>query len=189
MEGATNLWWWGSSWSSYWRLLFSHSVVSHSLWPHGLQHARLLCPSLSPGVCSNSCPLSWWCHPIISSSISHFSSCPQSFPASRSFLKNLTLPITWSKYWSFSFSINPSNEYSGLISFWIDWFYLLTIQGTLKSLNQHDSSRASSLQASALFLVQISHQCMTTGKTIALTRQSFLAKWCLCFFMHCLGLS
>ena len=85
MEGATNLWWWGSSWSSYWRLLFSHSVVSHSLWPHGLQHARLLCPSLSPGVCSNSCPLSWWCHPIISSSVIPFSSCLQSFPAPGSF--------------------------------------------------------------------------------------------------------
>ena len=81
MEGATDLWWWGSSWSSYWRLLFSRSVVSHSLWPHGLQHARLLCPSLSPGVCSNSCPLSWWCHPIISSSVIPFSSCLQSFPA------------------------------------------------------------------------------------------------------------
>ena len=90
--------------------------MSNSLWPHGLQHARLLCPSLSPRVCSHSYPLSRWCHPTISSSITLFSSCPQSFPASGSF-PELALGIRWSKYWSFSSSISPSNKYSGLISY------------------------------------------------------------------------
>ena len=86
------------------------------------------CPSLSPGVCSNSCPLSWWCHPTISSSVAPFSSCPQSFPVSGSFSKS------WPKDWSFGFSISASSEYSGLISFGIDWFDLLAVQGILKSL-------------------------------------------------------
>ena len=89
--------------------------------------------------CSNSCPLSRWCHPTISSSVIPFSSCLQSFPASRSFHYESVLHIRWPKYWSFSFSISPSNEYSGLISFRIDWFDLLTIQGTLKTLLQHHS--------------------------------------------------
>ena len=87
----------------------------------------------SPEVCSSSCPLSWWCHPAISSSVTPFSSCPQSFPASGSFPRESSFHIRWPKYWSFSFSISPSNEYSGLISFRIDWFDL-PVQGTLKSL-------------------------------------------------------
>ena len=87
-----------------------------TLQPHGLQHARIPCLSLSPGVCPNSCPLSRWCHPTISSSVTPFSSCPQSFPASES-----ALCIRWPKYWSFSFSISLSNGYSGLISFRIYW--------------------------------------------------------------------
>ena len=107
-------------------LLFSHLVVSHSLWPRGLQHARLSCPSLSPMVCSNSCPLSQWYHPTISSSVVPFS-CLQSFPASRFFPLESSLHIRWPKHWSFSFSISPSNEYSGLISFSIDWFTVLRI--------------------------------------------------------------
>ena len=98
---------------------FSCSVMSNSLWPHGLQHARLLCPLPTPGVCSNSCPLSRWCHPTISSSVIPFSSCLQSFPASGSFPMSV-LCIRWPKYWSFSFSISPSNEYSELISFRIE---------------------------------------------------------------------
>ena len=153
-------------------LLFSHSVVSYSLWPCGVEHARLPCPSQSPRVCSNSRPLSQWCSPTISFSIIHFSSCPQPFSASGSF----PLYTRWPKYWSFSFSISPSNEYSGLISFRIDWFDLLAVQGTLKSLLQYHSSKASILRHSAFFMVQLSHACMTTGKSIALTLQTFVGK-------------
>ena len=93
------------------------------------------------------------------------------------------------KYRSFSFSIRPSKEIPGLISFRMDWLYLLAVQGTLKSLLQHHSSKASILQCSAFFIVQLSHPYMTTGKTIALTRQTFSAKWCLWFSIHCLGIS
>ena len=101
---------------------------------------------------------------------------PSIFPRIRVFLNELTLHIRWSKYWSFSFSISPSNEYSGLISFKMDWFYLLAIQGTLKSLLQHHSSKASILWPSAFFMVQFSHPYMTTRKTIALTRWTFVGK-------------
>ena len=99
------------------------------------------------------------------------------------------LHIRWPKYWSFSFNISPSNEHPGLISFRIDWLDLLAIQGTLKSLLQHHSSKTSILQRSAFFTVQLSHPFMTTGKTIALTRQTFLTKCCLCFLICCLGWS
>ena len=156
-------------------LLFSRSIVSNSLWPHGPQHARLPCPSPSPGACSNSHPLSRWCHPNISSSVVPFSSRLQSFPASGSSPMS-ALRIRWPKDWSFSFSIIPSNEYSGLISFRIDWFDLLAVQGTLKSLLQHHSSKASILWHSAFFVVQLSHPYMTTGKSIALTRGNFVSK-------------
>ena len=94
--------------------------------------AACRCPSPSPGVCSNSCPLSQWCHPTISSSVALFS-CSQSFPASRYFPMSKFIVIRWPKYWSFSFSISPSSKYSGLISFRIDWFDLLVVQGTLES--------------------------------------------------------
>ena len=155
---------------------FNHSVVSSSLQPHGLLHARLPCPSPTPRVYSNSCPLSWWCHPTISSSAIPFSSCLQSFPASGSFSNESVLRIRWPKYPSFSFSIIPSSEYSGLIFFRMDWFDLLAVQGTLKSLLQHHSSKASVLQCSAFFMVQLSHPYMTTRKTITLTRWTFVAK-------------
>ena len=108
---------------------FSCSVVSDSLRPHGLRHTRPPCPSPTHRVYSNSCPLSWWCHPTISSSVVPFFSCLQSFPASGSFQMSSALRIRWPKYWSFSFSISPSNEYSGLISFRVDWFDLLAVQG------------------------------------------------------------
>ena len=111
---------------------FSRSVVSDSLWPHGLQHARLTCPSPTPEACSNSHPLSQWCHPTISSSVVPFSSSLQSFQASGSFLMSELFP-SWSKYWSFSFSFSPSSKYSGLISFRSDWFDFLAVQGTLES--------------------------------------------------------
>ena len=100
----------------------------------------------------------------------------QYFPLSRSFLKSQFLHIRWPKYWSFSFSISPFSEYSGLISFRMDWLDLLAVQGTLKSLLQHHSSKASFLQCSAFFIIQLSHPYMTTGKTIHLTRCTFVAK-------------
>ena len=96
-------------------------------------------------------------------------SVPVCYPLTRVFSSELVLCIRWPKYWSFNFSISPSNVYSGLISFWIDWFDLLAVQGTLKSLFQHHSSKASILQRSAFFTIQLSHSYMTTGKTIALT--------------------
>ena len=154
---------------------FSHSVMSDSLRPHGLQHARLPCPSPTPGTCSNSCPSSWWCHPTISSSVIPFSRL-QSFPSIRVFSIESVLHIRWPRYWSFSFSISPSNEYSGLISFRTDCFDLLAVQGTLKSLLQHHSSKTSILWCSALFIFQRSHPYVTTGRTIALTRQTFVGK-------------
>ena len=121
---------------------------------HGLQHARLPCPSPTPGVYSNSCPLSWWWHPTISSSVVPFSSHLQSFPASKSSNKSV-LRIRWPKYWSFSFSISPSKEHSVLISFRMDWLDRLAVQGTLKSHLQHHSSKASILWLSAFFIVQL----------------------------------
>ena len=177
---------WGSSLSSGKSVCFSpinlssvssvQSVMSDSLWPHGLQHARLPCPSPTPGAYSNSCPLSQWCHPtnlilchplLLSLSI---------LPSIRVFSNESALCIRWPKYWSFSFSISPSNEYSGLISFRIDWLDLLAIQGTLESLLQHYSSKASILRRSGFFIVQLSHPYMTTGKTTALTRWTFVGK-------------
>ena len=152
---------------------FSCSVVSDSLRPHRPLQARLPCPSPTAGACSNSCPSSQWCHPTKSSSVVPLSSCLQSFSASGSFPSALC--IRWPKYWSFSFSISPSKEYSGLISFRMDWFDHLSVQGTLKSL-QHHSSKASILWHSAFFILQISHPYMTTGKTIALTRWTFVGK-------------
>ena len=117
--------------------------MSNSLWPRGLQHVRLPYPSPSPRACSNSCPLSRWCHPTISFSIIPFS-CLQSFPVSV-FSSEAALRIRWPEYWTFSFSISPSNEYSGLISFRMDWFDLLAVQRTLKSLLQHPSWRITSI--------------------------------------------
>ena len=108
------------------------------------------------------------CHPL--------SSCLPSFPAIRAFSNESVLQIRWLKYWSFSFSISPSNEYSGLISFRMAFLNLLAVQGTLKSLLQYHSSKASILRRSAFFIVQLSHPYMTTGKTIALTRQNFVGK-------------
>ena len=154
---------------------FSCSAMSNSLRPHELQHVRPPCPSPIRRVCSNSCPLCLWCHSTTSSFVVPFSSCPQSFPASV-FSNDLVLHIRWPKYWSFSFSTSPSNEHSGLISFRMDWLDLLAVWGTLKSLLQHHSSKASILWCSAFFIVQLSHSYMTSGKTIALTRQTFVGK-------------
>ena len=108
------------------------------------------------------------CHPLLLP--------PSIFPSIRVFSSESVLHIRWPKYWSFSFSISPSDEYSGLISFRMDWLDLLAIQGTLMSLHQHHSSKASILRCSAFFIVQLSHPYLTTGKTIALTRQTFVWK-------------
>ena len=149
---------------------FSRSVVSNSLWPHKSQHARPPCQSPTPGVHSDSRSSTQWCHPAISSSVIPYSSCPQSLPTSKSFR------MRWPKYWSFSFSIVPSKVIPRLISFRMDWLGLLAVQGTLKSLLQHHSSKASILQHSAFFTVQLSQPYMTTGKTIALTRWTLVSK-------------
>ena len=127
---------------------FSHSDISNSLRPHGLQqHTRL-----------------------------PFSSCLQSFPASGTFQMKSVLCIRWPNYWKFKFSISPSNEYSGWIYFRMHWLDLLAVQGTLKSLLQYHGSKASILWLSAFFIVQVSHPYMTTGTTVALTRQIFVGK-------------
>ena len=153
---------------------FSRSVVSNSVWPHWLQHSKLPCLSPSPVVCLNSCAESvmpsnhlilWYplLRPSILSTISVFSN-------------ELALHIGWPKYWSISFSMSTSSKYSGLISFRIDWFDLLVVQGTVKSLLQHHRSKASILGCSAFFIVQLSHPYMTTGTTITLTRRTFVSK-------------
>ena len=133
-------------------------------------------PSLTLRVYSDSCLLSQWFHPTISSFVIPFSSHLQSFPASGSFPKRSVLHIMWPKYWSFSFNISPFNEHSGLISFRMDLLDRLAIQGTLKSLLKYYSSKASILRHSAFFTVQLSHPYMTPGKTIALSRQTFVGK-------------
>ena len=155
---------------------FSYSVVSSSLQPHGLQHTRPPRPSSASGsvlklmstelvMPSNHLIL---CHPLLLP--------PSIFPSIRVFSNESVLCIRWPKYWSFSFSISPSNGYSGLISYRMDWLDLLAVQGTLKSLLQHHSSKASILRHSAVFIVQLSYPYMTTGKTIALTRWTFVGK-------------
>ena len=153
----------------------SVSVVSDYSRPHESQHARPPCPSPTPGVYPDLRPSSQWCHPAISSSVVPFSSCPQSLPASV-FSSESTLRMRWPKYWRFSLSISPSNEHLGLVPFRMDWLDFLAVQGTLKSLLQHHSSKASILWHSAFFTVQLSHPYTTTGKTIALTRRTFVGK-------------
>ena len=153
---------------------FSHSVVSDSLWPHESQHARTSCPSPTLGVHSDPRPSSQWYHAAISSSVVPFS-CPKP-PSIRVFSNESTLHMRWPKYWTFSFSIIASKEIPGLISFRMDWLDLFAVQGTLKSLLQHHSSKASILWCSAFFTVQLSHPYMTTGKTITLTRRAFVGK-------------
>ena len=152
------------------------SVVSDSLWPHELLHAGL---SLSFTIYRNLLKLMWielvmpsnhliLCNPFLL--------LPSIFPSIRVFSNGSALCIRWSKYWSFSFSLSPSNEYSGLISFRIDSLELLAVQGTLKTPLQHHGSKASVLQHSTFFMVQLSHPHMITGNTIALTRWSFVSK-------------
>ena len=153
---------------------FSRSVVSNSLWSHVLWHTRLPCPWPTPGACSlvsiesvmpsNSLIL---CHPLVL--------LPSIFPSIRVFSNESALRIRWPKYWSFSFSISPSNEYSGLISCRMDWLISLQSNG-LSSLLQYHSSKSSVLQRSAFFIVQLSYPYMTIGKNIALSRWTFIGK-------------
>ena len=163
--------------------------MSNSLWPHGLQHARLPCSfiisqsllkltSIESKMPSN--------HLILFGPLFLL---PSVFPSIRVFSSELAFLIRWPKYWSFNFNISPSNKYSGLISFRIDWFDLLAVQETLKRLLQHHSLKASILQHSAFFMVQHSHPYMTTGKTTVLTRWKFVGKECFCFLICFLDLS
>ena len=152
---------------------FSHSVVSDSLRPHESQHARPPCPSPTLRVYSNSCALSRWCYPAFSSSVIPFSSCPQSVPASGYF--PMSHLFTWggqSIVVSASAAVLPMNTQD----FRMNWLDLPEVQGTLKSLLQHHSSKASILQHSAFFTVQLLHPYMNTGKTIALIRWTFVCK-------------
>ena len=156
-------------------MLFNHYVMSNSLWLQGLQYDRLPCPSLSSWVCSGSCPLSQWCYLIISSSVTYFF-CPQSFPASGSFPMSLLFTSGGQSIRASASPSSPSSEYSGLISFRIDWFHLLAVWRTLRSLLQHHDSKALILQHSAVFIFQPSHPYMTTGKTLVLTRWTSVGK-------------
>ena len=152
---------------------FSRSVMSDSLQPHEPQQGRPPCPSPTPEVHPNPCPLCRWCHPTISSCRPLFL-LPLIFPSIRVFSNGSALRIRWPKYWSVIFNISPSSEHPGLISLRMDWLDLLAVQGTLKSLLQHQSSKASIFWYSAFFTVQLSYPYVTTGKTIALTRQTFI---------------
>ena len=155
---------------------FSCSVVSHSLQPHGLST-----PGFPVHLSSSQSLLKLLPTKLVMPS-NHLILCcpflllPSIFPSIRVFSNESTLCMRWPKYWSFSFSISPSNEHSGLISFRMNGFDLLAVQGTLKSLLQHHSSKASILRHSAFFIVQLLHSYMTTGKTIPLTRRTFAGK-------------
>ena len=161
--------------------------MSDSLQPHELQHTRFPCPSLSPRICSDSCPLSQWCYLTKSSSAAHFSFCLQSVPASESFPTRWFFKSGGPKYWRFSNS--PLNEYSELISFRISWFEMLALQGTLKSLLQHYNSKTSVVLNSTVFMVQLSHLNMTTGKTITFSIWTLISKVMFLHFKTLLRLS
>ena len=154
VQSLSRVWLFATPWTS------AHGLPVH----HQLPESAHLCPS------------SWWCHPTISSSVVPVSSCPQSLPASGSFPMSQLFTSGGQSIGSFSFNISPSNEHPGLISLRVDWLDLLTVQGTLSSLLQYHSSKASILCHSAFFIVQLSHPYMTTGKTIALTRWTFVGK-------------
>ena len=157
----------------WYRIQFNRSVMSNSLQLHRLQHARLPSPSLPELAQTHVHRVD---DNIQQSLCRSLLLLPSILPRIRVFSDESVLPIRWPKYWSFSFSISPSNEYSGLISFSIDCFDLLAVQATLKSLLQHHSSKASILWHSAFFIVQLLHPYVTTGKTIALTRWTFVGK-------------
>ena len=162
-------------WISYtYTLCCLVDVVSSSLRPHGLQHVRLPCPSLSPRVCSNSCPSCRWCHPTTSSSYTPFSSCPQSFPPSGSFPASQLFASGGQSIGALA-SVLPMNI-PGWFPLGFDLLDLLAAEGTLKSLLQHHNSKASILRLSAFFMVQLSYPYETTGKTTALTIWTFVSE-------------
>ena len=166
-------------------LFFSHSVLSDCLWSHGLQHSRLPCPTLSTGVCSNSCPLCRWCHPTISSSVTPLLFPYSNFLSIRVFSNELVLCITWPKYWSFSFSISPSNEHSGSTSFRIDWFDFLAVQGLSRVFSN-------TIQKHQFFSTPPSLRSDSHIRTWLLEEpelwlhRPLSAKWCICFLTCCL---
>ena len=179
--GHVSLTWLDNVWYLTSSCLFCKAEISsgqsiNHVWllqPHRLQHARLPCPSATPRACWNLCLSSQWCLPTII--LYHaLLLLPSIFPCIRGLFQWVSSCIRWPKFWSFSFSISPSNEYSGLISFRIDSFDLLAVQGTLKSLLQHHSSEASIIWCSGFF--KLSHPYMTTWKTIALTTQTFVGQ-------------
>ena len=158
-------------------MLFSCWVVSDSLWLHGLQHVRLPCPSLSTGVCSNSCPLNQWCHPTISSSVILFSFCLQSFPASGSFqMRQLFASDGQSIGVSASTSVLPVNIQDWFPLVWTGWISLQSKGLSRVFSNTTVQSINSSMMLSSFFMVQLSHPYLTIGKTIALTRRTFVGK-------------
>ena len=152
-----------------------------------MQNTRLPCPSPTPGPCSTLMFIKSmmpsdhliFCHPLLL--------LPSIFPSLRVFSSEPVLQMRYPKFWSFSFNISPADEYSGLISFRMDWLDLLAVQRTLKSILQHHSSKTSILQCSTFFIAQLSHKNVTTGKTIALTRWTFVSKVMVCFLICCLG--
>ena len=167
--------------------MFRHQVVSYSSRPYGLQHARPPCPSPSPRICRSSCPLLWWCHPAISSSVALCSFCLLSFPASGSFpMSRLFTLGSQSIGASASASVLLMNK--GLITFKIDWFYLTAVQGTLKSLLQHHSSKSSVLRGSVFFIIHSHNHPRLVGGPEP-DYLTFVSKGYLCFATHCLGLS
>ena len=154
----------------------SRSVVSDSLWCHGLQHTRLPCPSPTPGACSNSCPLSWWCHPTISSSVALFSSCLQSFPASGSFpMSQFFASGGRSIGASASASVLPMNIQNWFPLGWTDWISLQS-KGLSRVFSSTTIQKHPFFKAQLFFMVQLSHPYMTSGKNIALTIQNFVGK-------------
>ena len=167
---------------------FSRSVMSYSLQPLGLWHSRLPCPSPTPRAYSNACPSSQWCYPNISSSV--IPSPPVlNLSEHQGLFNESALHIRWPKYWSFRFSISPFNQYSELISFRIDWFDLLTVQGTLKSLCQNHSSKASIVWCWAFFIVNSHIHTWPLEKPLPWPDGPLLAKSCLCFWICYLGWS
>jgi len=167
-------------------LLFSHQVMSDSLQPHRLQHTKLPCPLLLPGVCSNSCPLSWWCHQTFHPLLPHLL-LPSVFPRIR-----IYFPVSW----LFASGVHSIGASASFLPMNIQGWYtlgllvdLLAVQGTLKSLIQHHNEKASILWCWAFFMVQLSHPYMTTGKTIALVICTFVNKAMSLLFNTCLGLS
>ena len=146
-----------------------------TVWPHGLQHARLPCPSPTPRACSNSCPLSRWCHPIISSSVFLFSSA-FNLSQHQGLFQWVSASHQVARVLEFQHQHQSCQRIFRLISFRMDWLDLPAVQGTLKSLLQHHNSKASILQRSAFFIVQLSYSYMTIGKTIALNRRTFVDK-------------